>query len=86
MSVRKLVYLDDETAAAARAAAEAEGLSLSAWLSQAARAATLQPGERVSPRLVAEHAARTRPITPEAWERAHTTLDNLGLDVYSAPL
>ena len=38
MAVRKLsVALDEDVAAAARAAAEAAGMSLSAWLSEAAR-------------------------------------------------
>jgi hypothetical protein len=83
MTVRKLVYLDDETAAAARAAAEAEGLSLSAWLSQAAKTATLEHGEQVDPKLIAEAKARTRQLTPEAWQRADATLERLGLDLYS---
>jgi hypothetical protein len=84
MTVRKLVYLDDDTAAAARAAAESEGVSLSDWLSQAARTATLEHGARVDPQLVAEHAARQRPLSPEAWRRADATAHQLGLDAYSA--
>jgi hypothetical protein len=83
MTVRKLVYLDDETAAAARAAADAEGLSLAAWLSQAARNATLEPGARMDARLVAE---RSRQLTPETWRRADATAHRLGLDAYSAGL
>lgn len=46
MAVVKLsISLDEETAAAARAAAEAKGMTLSAWLSQAAaRAVAGQAG------------------------------------------
>jgi hypothetical protein len=72
MSMRKMVYLDDETAAAARAAADAEGLSLSEWLSRAAKTATLET-----------HAV-DQPISAEGWERADATLEKLGLDLYSA--
>jgi hypothetical protein len=48
MTVEKLsISLDEEAAAAARAAADAEGLTLSAWLSRAAvRAAALEEGLR----------------------------------------
>lgn len=72
MSIRKLIYLDDETAAAARAAADAEGLSLSDWLSRAAKTATLE----------AHHA--DQPISREGWQRADAALGELGLDLYSA--
>jgi hypothetical protein len=72
MSVRKLIYLDDETAAAARAAADAEGLSLSDWLSRAAKTACLET-----------HQAE-KPISPEGWQRADAALEELGLDLYSA--
>jgi hypothetical protein len=83
MTVRKLVYLDDDTAAAARAAADSEGVSLSDWLSQAARTATLEHGVHADPKLVAEHAARQRPLSAEAWRRADATAHELGLDAYA---
>jgi hypothetical protein len=72
MSTRKLIYLDDETAAAARAAADAEGLSLSEWLSRAAKTASID----------AQHADAS--ISREGWQRADATLEKLGLDLYSA--
>ena len=72
MSVRKMVYLDDETAAAAKAAADAEGVSLSAWICEAARSATME-----------SHPA-PRSLTPETWQRADATAHSLGLDLYSA--
>jgi hypothetical protein len=86
------VALDDEVAARAIAAAEAEGMSLSAWLSRAAsRTASLESAERsmYSPldRYIGDgypsagSGSRSRPIPPEVWERAQATLDRLAIDL-----
>jgi hypothetical protein len=83
MSVRKLsVSLDEEAAAAAEAAAKAEGMSLSAWLSRAAqRTASIEDARRAAKELIDEYEAEHGPIPPEIWEEADATLDRLGVGV-----
>jgi len=77
MGVQKLsVSLDDEAVAAARAAAEAAGMSLSAWLSHAAKeAARIEAGLRAVAEWEAEHGA----ITDEEDRAAHEVLARAGL-------
>jgi hypothetical protein len=91
MAVRTLsVSLDAETAASALAAAKAEGMTLSAWLSRAARrTATLESAQRaardpIDDYLISrfEYEARHR-LTAEVWETADATLDRLGLGLVS---
>jgi hypothetical protein len=77
MAVTKVsVSLDDEAIASARAAAEAEGISLSAWLSRAAlHAAGVAEGRRA----VAEFEAEHGPLPEDARRRARLALDTLGV-------
>lgn len=77
MAVEKLsISLDEEVAAAARAAAEAEGMSLSAWLSRAAtEAAAIEAGLRA----VREWEAEAGPISSEALADADAVLDRYGI-------
>ena len=75
MSVTKVsVSLDDEAIAAARSAAAAEGISLSAWLSRAAKhAAGVAEGRRA----VAEFETEHGPLPADARRRAREALDAL---------
>ncbi len=77
MGVAKIsVSIEEDALAAARQAAEALGVSLSAWLSQAARyAAGIQSGLRA----VAEHEAEHGPIPQEALRKADRVLDEFGI-------
>ncbi|MGH3721627.1 MAG: hypothetical protein ACRDRI_22825 [Pseudonocardiaceae bacterium] len=77
MAVTKIsVSLEEETLAAARIAAEEAGLSLSAWLSHAARqAAKLAAGLAA----VREYEAEAGAFTQEEIDRADEILDGLGL-------
>jgi hypothetical protein len=77
MGVTKVsVSLDDEAMAAARSAADAEGISLSAWLSRAAKhAAGVAEGRRA----VAEFEAEHGPLPADARRRAREALDALGV-------
>jgi hypothetical protein len=81
MTVRKIsVSLDEEVAAAAEAAAAAEGLSLSAWLTRAARgAADLERGRRAASELIAEYEAKHGPIPPSVWAESERKLTRLGV-------
>lgn len=75
MAVEKLsISLDEAAAAAAREAAEAEGLSLSAWLSRAA-AAAIEAGLRAVREWEAEH----EPFVPEQIEVVNEILDRHGV-------
>ena len=77
MSVRKVsVSLDDDAFRAAEAAAGAAGLSLSAWLSRAARN---QAGIEDGLRAVAEYEAEYGPFSEEDRRRADEILDRLGV-------
>ena len=77
MAVTKIsVSLEDETLAAARTAAEEMGLSLSAWLSQAAQQAAKLAGGRAA---VREYEAEVGAFTPEEIDRADEILDELGV-------
>lgn len=64
MGVRRVsVSLDDDAYEAARTSAEAEGISLSAWLSRAARsAARREDGLRAVAEFEAEYEAEFGPI------------------------
>lgn len=77
MAVEKLsISLDEAAAAAAREAAEAEGLSLSAWLSRAAvAAAAIEAGLRAVREWEAEH----EPFVPEQIEVINEILDRHGV-------
>ena len=77
MTVRKVsVSLDDDAFRAAQAAAAAEGISLSAWLSRAARhAAGVADGLRAVAEYEAEHGA----FTEDDHRRAEDILDRLGV-------
>jgi hypothetical protein len=77
MGVRKVsVSLDDDAYRSALAAARAAGLSLSAWLSAAARrAAGIEAGLRAVAEYEAEHGA----FTDEELRRADEVLDRLGV-------
>jgi hypothetical protein len=77
MTVEKIsISLDGEVAAAARAAAEAEGLSLSAWLSRAANdAAALEAGRQA----MREYEAEYGPIPEDAAAWAAEVLDRHGI-------
>lgn len=77
MAVEKIsISLDAEVAAAARDAAEAEGLSLSAWLSRvAAEAAAIKAGLAA----MAEWEAEEGPVPEEANAWADEVLDRFGL-------
>lgn len=72
MAVHKLsVSLDEEAVRAARAAAEAAGMSLSAWLSRATKeTARVEAGLRAVADWEAEHGA----ITDEDDRAAHDVL------------
>ena len=77
MAVTKIsVSLEDETLAAARIAAEEMGLSLSAWLSQAAQQAAKLAAGRAA---VREYEAEVGAFTPEEIDRADEILDELGV-------
>lgn len=77
MAVTKIsVSLEDETLAAARTAAEEMGLSLSAWLSQAAQQAAKLAAGRAA---VREYEAEVGAFTPEEIDRADEILDELGV-------
>jgi hypothetical protein len=77
MAVTKIsVSLEEETLAAARMAAEEAGLSLSAWLSQAARHAAKLAAGRAA---VREYEAEAGAFTPEEIDRADEILDELGV-------
>ncbi|MGH3856594.1 MAG: hypothetical protein ACRDR6_24540 [Pseudonocardiaceae bacterium] len=77
MAVTKIsVSLEEETLAAARIAAEEAGLSLSAWLSQAAQqAAKLAAGLAA----VREYEAEAGAFTQEEIDRADEILNELGV-------
>ena len=77
MAVEKLsISLDEHAVTAARRAAEAAGLSLSAWLSRAAlREAHLEDGLAAVAEYEAEHGA----FTPEELAEADRVLDELGI-------
>jgi len=77
MAVEKLsISLDEDVAAAARAAAEAEGMSLSAWLSRAAvQAAALESGLRG----VEEFEAENEKLSEADLARADEVLDRYGI-------
>lgn len=77
MAVEKIsISLDEEVAASARIAAEAAGLSLSAWLSQAAaKAARLEAGLQA----MAEYEAEHGPFTDEEIAWADEVLDRHGI-------
>ena len=77
MAVTKIsVSLEDETLAAARIAAEEAGLSLSAWLSQAAQHAAKLAAGRAA---VREYEAEAGTFTQEEIARADQILDELGV-------
>jgi hypothetical protein len=70
------VSLEDDAYEAARAAARAEGMSLSAWLSRAAaHEARIQNGLRA----VAEFEAEHGPLSEEELRKADGILDRLGV-------
>lgn len=77
MAVEKLsISLDTDVAAAARGAAEAEGMSLSAWLSRAAaEAAALESGLRA----VEEFEAENEKLSEADLARADEVLDRYGV-------
>ncbi|MGH3865669.1 MAG: hypothetical protein ACRDQ4_05925 [Pseudonocardiaceae bacterium] len=77
MTVTKIsVSLEEETLAAARIAAEEAGLSLSAWLSQAAQhAAKLAAGLAA----VREYEAETGAFTQQEIDHADEILNELGV-------
>ncbi|MGH4012609.1 MAG: hypothetical protein ACRDSL_01450 [Pseudonocardiaceae bacterium] len=77
MTVTKIsVSLEDETLAAARIAAEEAGLSLSAWLSQAAQHAAKLAAGRAAAR---EYESEAGAFTQEEIDRADEVLDGLGV-------
>ena len=77
MTVTKIsVSLEEETLAAARIAAEEAGLSLSAWLSQAAQHAAKLAAGRAA---VREYEAETGTFTQEEIDRADEILNELGV-------
>ena len=77
MSVQKLsVALDEQVAVAARQAAERRGISLSAWLTDAARSAlTIENGLLG----VAEWEAENGPLSAEELAAAAAILDAAGI-------
>jgi hypothetical protein len=77
VGVRKVsVSLDEDAFRAAEAAAGAAGISLSAWLSRAARhLAGIEDGLRA----VAEYEAEYGPFSEEDRRRADEILDRLGV-------
>ena len=77
MAVRKIsVSLDENVVELARRAAEAQGKSLSAWLSDtAAHAARIQAGLRAVAEFEAEHGA----FTEEELREADEALARLGI-------
>lgn len=77
MAVKKLsISLDEEVAAAARAAAEAAGMSLSAWLS---RAATEAAGIEAGLQGVREYEAEHGVLSEEGLAGADEVLDRHGV-------
>lgn len=77
MAVEKLsISLDEDVAAVARAAAEAAGMSLSAWL---ARAAAEAAGVEAGLQGVAEWEAEHGPINEDERRRAAEVLDRHGV-------
>lgn len=77
MAVTKIsVSLEEETLAAARIAAEEMGLSLSAWLSQAAQHAAKLAAGRAA---IREYEAEVGAFTQEEIDRADEILDELGV-------
>ncbi|HET9254279.1 MAG TPA: hypothetical protein VFO16_03630 [Pseudonocardiaceae bacterium] len=77
MGVTKVsVSLEDETLAAARVAAEEAGLSLSAWLSRAARHAAALAAGRAA---IREYEAEAGAFTQEEIDHADKILDELGV-------
>lgn len=81
MGVHKIsVSLDDSAYEAAKRAAAAQGLSLSAWLSRAAaHIARIEDGLRG----VAEFEAENGPIPEEARRKAREILDRFGVGVHN---
>lgn len=77
MAVRKLsVSLDDDAVSVATAAAEAAGLSLSAWLSRAAvRTAHIEDGLQAVEEWEVEHGT----LTEQEMRSAEDALDRLGV-------
>jgi hypothetical protein len=77
MAVQKLsIALEEDVARAAREAAEREGLSLSAWVNEAAREAlAIEDGLAA----VAEYEAENGPFTEEALEAAKAALIEDGI-------
>jgi hypothetical protein len=77
MAVTKIsVSLEEDTLAAARIAAEEAGLSLSAWLSQAAQHAAKLAAGRAA---VREYEAEAGAFTQEEIAHADQVLDELGV-------
>jgi hypothetical protein len=77
MSVQKLsVALDEPVAQAARQAAERRGMSLSAWLNDAAQSALVIEDGLVG---VAEWEAECGPLSAEELAAADAALDALGV-------
>lgn len=73
MAVHKVsVSLEDDAYRAAKAAADGEGVSLSAWLSRAARRAARRAAGL---RAIAEYEAEYGPIPDDAVERARDALE-----------
>lgn len=69
------VTLDPEAAEAAKRLADAEGLSLSAWLSRASlREAKLAQARDISEELIAEYEAEHGPIPPEIDDQVRNDL------------
>lgn len=77
MAVEKIsISLDEQVAANARIAAEAAGLSLSAWLTRAAtKAARIEAGLQA----VAEYEAEFGPLTDEGRAWADDVLERHGI-------
>lgn len=77
MSVQKLsIALDEPVAQAARQAAERRGMSLSAWLNDAAQSALAIEDGLVG---VAEWEAECGPLSPEELAAADAALDAMGV-------
>jgi hypothetical protein len=77
MPVQKLsVALDEQVAAAARQSAERRGISLSAWLTEAARSALTIEDGLVG---VAEWEAECGPPSAEEVDAANEALDAMGI-------
>jgi hypothetical protein len=76
MAVQKLSIALEDVARAAREAAEREGLSLSAWVNEAAREAlAIEDGLAA----VAEYEAENGPISAEALAAATAALERDGV-------